>query len=146
MSRGVASASLWQGWLGVAQARVTAAYFNAETLERAASARALAAAADTLRCLWVAEPLEKGMERVVFEQLPDAALTLGYGLLEATPFVVATVLRAGDGELIGDPIGRPLMNMRARTPPLPAHHASLLLPHWVLCITTCAREVESTKH
>ena len=98
------------------QARVTAAYFNAETLEVAAGARALAAAADTLRCLWVAEPMDKDKVQDVFEQLPDAALTLGYGLLEATPLVVAAVLRAGDGELVGDPIGRPLMNMRARTP------------------------------
>ena len=113
------------GW-GRAQARVTAAYFNTETLERATSARALAAAAATLRCLWVAEPMEAGMEKAVFEQLPDAALTLGYGLLEATPFVVAAVLRAGDGELVGDPIGRPLMNMRARAHPADCSPCHLL--------------------
>ena len=108
------------------QARVTAAYFNAETLELAAGARALAAPADTLRCLWVAEPMDKDKVHDVFEQLPDAALTLGYGLLEATPLVAAAVLRAGDGELVGDPIGRPLMNMRARTPlPLLAHRGTV---------------------
>ena len=93
----------------LAEARVTAAYFTAETLKRAASM--LTSAADTLRCIWVSEPVDEGLANAVFEALPDAALTLGYGLLEATPFVVAAVLHKGD-ELVGEPIGRPLLNMR----------------------------------
>ena len=88
--------------------------------------------------------MDKDKVKSVFEQLPDAALTLGYGLLEATPFVVATVLRAGDGELIDDPIGRPLMNMRARIPLLPARRAFLLWQLSALCLTRCAAEVESS--
>lgn len=95
------------------EARVTAAYFTAEMLQHAAKLELLKAAAETLRCIWVSEPLDAGVAEAVFEVLPDVALTLGYGLLEATPFVVATVLRKGD-ELVDDPIGRPLMNMRVR--------------------------------
>lgn len=92
---------------------MTAAYFTADALERAATCGALGAAAETLRCIWVNDSLQAGAAEAVLEALPGAALVLGHGLLEATPFVAATVLRSGD-ELVGDPIGRPLMNMRVR--------------------------------
>ena len=117
-------------WPGVA-----AAYFTADALERAARCGALGAAAETLRCIWVNNYLQAGTAEAVLEALPDAALVLGYGLLEATPFVAAAVLRSGD-ELVGDPIGRPLMNMRVRPcelrPPcmMHLHSNASRLPVW----------------
>jgi len=97
----------------LAGAGATAAYFTAELLESAVETGALAEAARTLRCLWVSDPLRPGAAEALFALLPDARLVLGYGLLEATPFVTAAVLRKGDAP-VGAPIGRPLVNMRAR--------------------------------
>lgn len=104
------------------EAGATAAYFTAEALERAVELGALGRAAETLRCIWVNESLQAGAAEAVFAALPGAALVLGYGLLEATPFVTAAVLRQGDA-LVGDPIGHPLMNMRVR--PTKPNHPSL---------------------
>ena len=91
--------------------------------------------------------MDKDKVQDVFGQLPDAALALGYGLLEATPLVVAAVLRAGDGELVGDPIGRPLMNMRARAPlPLLSSRGAIFQPHGscVLLKTRMPAEANTT--
>jgi len=117
----------------LAHARITAAHFTAKALESAAQTRALEAAAGSLRCIWVTEPLEPGVAEATFEALPGAMLVLGYGLLEATPFVTAAVLRKGD-ELVGDPIGRPLTHTRARPRAVKSEHAHLSGPCCVLLI------------
>ncbi len=111
----------------LASAGATAAYFTAELLESAVETGALAEAARTLRCLWVSDPLRPGAAEALFALLPDAWLVLGYGLLEATPFVTAAVLRKGDAP-VGAPIGRPLVNMRAR--PLFSQPGGTALSAW----------------
>ena len=90
-----------------------AAVLTAEEANEALGSGALAAAAATLRRLWVVEPLAEAQLASLAGALPHTELVMGYGRAETMPYVAAAHAPS-DGSLGAHAIGRPLLNMRVR--------------------------------